>query len=82
MSETDGTSSLQKRTTARKFVDYSYGGHVECSEHRVNSYIENKATQIVFGWKFHEFRILRTYQCCQVSPRFLGQLETTNLLNA
>ena len=55
MSETDGTSSLQKRTTARKFVDYSYGGHVECSEHRVNSYIENKATQIVFGWKFHEF---------------------------
>ena len=23
--------------------------------HRVNNYIEEKATQIVFGWKFHEF---------------------------
>ena len=32
-------------------------------QHRVNNFIEDKETQIVFGWKFHELRILRTYQC-------------------
>ena len=41
--------------------------------HRVNNYVEDKATQIVFVWKFHELRILKTFNVAR--SRFPGQFE-------
>ena len=41
--------------------------------HRVNNYVEDKATQIVFVWKFHELRILKTINVAR--SRFPGQFE-------
>ena len=46
---------MMNRLLAVAISVYKVTCYVDVWIHRVINYIEDKATQIVFGWKFHEF---------------------------